>query len=98
MQQLLVNALIAIASRLDLFALAEAIYRMLEPKIPAEVKMRINTLVRTVDELDLPGEEKFREVITALKDPNSSVRGAIAGIPQRVLLVAIQAAYERMEK
>jgi hypothetical protein len=98
MKNFILSALMALAARMDLVALADAIYQMVAPKIPGAIKDRIRVLVRTVDDLDLPGEDKFREVMRQLKEPNSSVRYLLNSIPQQALLSAIQGAYENMER
>lgn len=96
MPNFMLTAIFAIVARLDLFELAEVAYGAAVKRIPQPVLDRINELVRNVDDLDLPGEEKFREVVSALKTPNSAIRALLQGIPQRILLIAIQGAYERM--
>jgi hypothetical protein len=97
MNNFIISTILALASRLDPYQVAETIYDILLRRLPTPVLERIAELVRKVDDLDLPGEEKFREVMTELKDPSSPLRAMIRVIPQRSLLIAIQTAYERFK-
>ncbi|NJL72303.1 MAG: hypothetical protein HC888_12350 [Candidatus Competibacteraceae bacterium] len=96
MQKLLLTAAISLLSRLDLFAIAQAAHAASVKKIPPPVLSRIEELVRFVDDLDLPGEEKFRQVVSGLKDPAYWAHRFLPDIPQQTLLSSIQSAYESM--
>lgn len=106
MQKILMLALMSILERVDIAAVIEAIFKRFgfpttlagvyagaKEQIPEPVLERIAVLVQRVDDLDLPGEEKFKEVLTALTASGSPVSDAAASIPERLIRWAIQTAY-----
>lgn len=96
MNQLLLTAILAIVAKLDLLQLMAAVYARIKRELPAPALDRIALLVRQVDALDLPGEDKFRQVVASLTAPGSPVRATIANVPRQLVLWAIQSAYDRM--
>lgn len=109
MKNLLLLALNAILDRVDLSdaldvvfkrarfgdILARAYARAAE-QIPQPILDRIDYLVRAVDGLDLPGEEKTKEVLAALFAPESPVRNYVVGVDGWLLHWAIKTAVARM--
>ncbi|NCU21668.1 hypothetical protein EOM89_13375 [Candidatus Falkowbacteria bacterium] len=94
----LLNTLAALLARIDFLAALQALYTRAAREIPQPVLDRIDILVRRVDSLDLPGEEKFKEVLAALRAPESPVRAALNGVSNRLLHWAIQTAVARLPR
>lgn len=100
MKQLILNALInsavALLARLDFGAALQAIYARARTEVPPPVLERIDYLVRYVDRLDLPGENKLKEVLDALKDPDSPVLPYMAALQGHIVRWAIETAVARL--
>lgn len=97
MQNFLLTAAIALLSRLDVDAFVAAVYSYVARRMPRALTERIEVLVRRVDDLDLPGEEKFRTVMAALLAKDSPVRELALAQARNLVLEAIQSAYDRMK-
>jgi hypothetical protein len=98
MNQIFLTAILTLIAKLDLLQLMVAVYARVKRELPDPVLERIDSLVRRVDALDIPGEDKFKEVVAALMAPESPVRGMLSDIPRQLVLWAIQSAYDRMRR
>jgi hypothetical protein len=90
----LLNVLVALAARIDLYELARVLFKLAMSRVPGPVLLMIEMAVRAVDALDLPGEDKFYQVMVELRDPENPLRDQIRQIPVNLLLNAIQGTYE----
>lgn len=109
MQKVLMRALVALLERVDMAAalevvfkrarfaeILEGVYARAVEGIPKPLLDRIDYLVRAVDDLDLPGEEKTREVLNLLFAPDSPVRVYVSAVSGWLLHWAIKTAVARM--
>lgn len=93
MNRLLLNAALALLARLDWTAILAAVYAAAARRIDPLVLARIERLVQAVDDMDLPGEGKFRAVWDDLTGPASVV--SASGTPAHLLRWAIETAVAR---
>lgn len=92
----LINSVVALLARLDFAAALQAIYARARRELPQPLLDRIDYLVRYADRLDIPGEDKLREVIAALKAADSPARDYMAAAPGHLVRWAIETAVARM--
>jgi hypothetical protein len=96
MQKILINAALSLLARLDFAAILEAVYASAARRISPSVLARIERLVRAVDEMERPGEEKFRHVWADLTDPGSALDAHASAVPGHLLRWAIETAVARL--
>lgn len=98
MQQILINAAMALLARLDWAAILAAVYAVAARRINPLVLARIERLVWAVDDMDLPGDEKFLYVWTDLTDPGSALYEQASAVPVHLLRWAIETAVARIPR
>lgn len=100
MQSLIFAAVMSLLARLDFGARLKALWTSAadDDEMPRPVLDRIEYLVRYVDARDLPGEQKMREVVRMLRDPESPVRGFAVALATHSLRWAIETAYMRLRR
>ena len=97
LNRLPLDQLAAALARLSVDSMGDLAYSVIIAKVPVQLQLRIRELIRKLDALDLPGEEKFRRVISDLKDPTSPLRGVVYALSQKALLIAVQGIYDSMK-
>jgi hypothetical protein len=96
MKNMLIQAAVSFLLQLPWDRIVEIVKQLITVKVNPILIAQIERLVRAVDAMDLPGEEKFKWVLDALVSSDSPVRKMVEETPDDLVDMAIQTAVVRL--
>ena len=94
---MIAKLIIALLGRLDDLGLLDVAKAIVARRLNSLLVPHIDRLIRWVDDMDLPGEEKMQKVIGLLTEPNTPHGQIAQNMPLSAIRWAIETVYQRIK-